>query len=64
MVVTKRKKRKSRKRPYGAHAWEGCCSRNTYAVIWAPRLRSWVRVIWFEDDDDYVVLTLENEVLR
>lgn len=54
---------KIRKRRNGAHAWDGCCSRNTYAVIWAPRLRSWVRVFLF-GPDDYVVLSLENEVLR
>lgn len=53
----RRKKRKA------AHAWRGCCSRNTYALIWAPRFRSWVRVICF-GDDDYVALSLDNEVLR
>jgi hypothetical protein len=60
--MKKRKNRKSPKRPLGAHAWKGSCARNTYALIWAPRLCSWVRVLWF-GKDDYVVLNLENEFL-
>ena len=51
------------KKRIAAHAWEGCCSRNTYAVVWAPRLRSWVRIVWF-GEDEYVALNLKNEVLR
>jgi hypothetical protein len=53
---------KTRNPSLGAHTWQGCCARNTYAVIWAPRLRSWVRVVWFSSDE-IVVLTLDNKVL-
>lgn len=44
------------------HAWKGCCVRNSYAVLWAPRMDRWVRVVYFAPDE-YVLLDLENRVL-
>jgi hypothetical protein len=46
----------------GRHAWKGSCRRNMYAVLWAPRLRDWVRVVYF-GPDDYVMVDLDNRLL-
>lgn len=44
------------------HAWKGSCSRNPYALIYAPRLDQWVRVISLSRKE-MVIVSLDNEVL-